>query len=492
MSAIRETVSIVRAQHPERNLSRMQASTRQIGLVTATALVLGNMIGSGVFLLPAALAPFAAFSLAGWVVSAVGALLIAGVFYRLTKRMPLASGPYAYTRAAFGDCVGFLVAWMYWVGGVIGNAAIAVAFAGYFLALMPGIGTQPLASALLALAAIWTLTAVNLGGIRSAGAVQVVTTVLKVAPLLVLAIFGLAYFDPHLLAPGPQVGPPLHAINVSVAATLFAFIGVECATVPAGHVRDPARTIPRATLLGTVIAAVLYIACTTAVMGVVPAAQLATSEAPFALAGTLLWGSWAGWLIAGAAAISCFGALNGWILVVGQFPQAVARDGLLPGTFAREFGRGAPVATLLIAGVVDSALVLANYSHGLVAMFTFLLLLTALSGVFAYLFSALAEIVLAQRNGQRMRWRNLGLALAAFAFTMWATFGAGQDVVYWTFALMLIGMPLYVWQMHHAQGKHTVKPEPASGAIRTAREVRLAPTSVPVMQGILEQDRGLP
>lgn len=437
---------------------------RQIGLVTATALVLGNMIGSGVFLLPATLAPFGVWSLVGWVVSAVGALLVAGVFYRLTKRMPLASGPYAYAREAFGDCVGFLVAWMYWVGGVIGNAAIAVTFASYLSALVPGFGTWPLSSALIALAAIWMLTAVNLGGIRSAGRVQVVTTVLKVAPLLALAIFGLACFQPHLLAPGPQAGAPFHAINVSVAATLFAFIGVECASIPTGHVRDPARTIPRATLLGTVIAAVLYIACTAAVMGVVPAAALATSQAPFALAGTLLWGSWAGWLIAGAAAVSCFGALNGWILIVGQFPQAVARDGLLPRAFARQSGRGAPVFALVIAAVVDSVLVLANYSHGLVAMFTFLVLLTALSGVFAYLFSALAEIVIAHRSGQRMGWRNLSLALGAFAFALWATLGAGHEIVYWTFALMLIGVPLYVWQMHHAHGDHSLEPKLASGA----------------------------
>lgn len=404
----------------------MNVSKRQIGLATATALVLGNMIGSGVFLLPATLAPFGAWSLVGWVVSAVGALLVAGVFYRLTKRMPLASGPYAYVREAFGDCVGFLVAWMYWVGGVIG-------------------------------------TAVNLSGIRNAGTVQVVTTVVKIAPLLALAIFGLAYFQPQLLAPGPHAGAPFHAINVSVAATLFAFIGVECATIPTGHVRDPGRTIPRATLLGTAMAAVLYIACTAAVMGVVPAASLATSRAPFALAGTLMWGSWAGWLIAGAAAVSCFGALNGWILVVGQFPQAVARDGLLPRAFARESGRGAPVPALVIAGVVDSALVLANYSHGLVAMFTFLVLLTALSGVFAYLFGALAEIVLTQRSGRRMGWRNLSLALGAFAFAMWATLGAGQDVAYWSLALMLIGVPLYVWQMRHAPRGHTLEPEPAPG-----------------------------
>ncbi len=95
----------------------MTASKRQLGLVMATALVLGNMIGSGVFLLPASLAPYGGFSLIGWLISAIGALLLAGVFYRLAKRAPRAGGPYAYSREAFGDCIGFLVAWTYWVGG---------------------------------------------------------------------------------------------------------------------------------------------------------------------------------------------------------------------------------------------------------------------------------------------------------------------------------------------------------------------------------------
>lgn len=268
----------------------MNVSKRQIGLVTATALVLGNMIGSGVFLLPASLAPYGGYSLIGWLISGTGALLLAGVFYRLAKRAPRAGGPYAYSREAFGDCVGFLVAWSYWISLVGGNAAIAVAFASYLSALVPMIGTTPLMGALAALAAIWTVTAINIAGVRSAGVVQVVTTILKISPLLALALFGFVHFDPHLLAPGPHAGSPMSAISFCVAATLFAFIGVESATVPAGHVRDPGRTIPRATLLGTAIAAVVYIACTTAVMGVLPAAELAKSSAPFADAGRVLWG----------------------------------------------------------------------------------------------------------------------------------------------------------------------------------------------------------
>ena len=428
----------------------MSASRRQIGLATATALVLGNMIGSGVFMLPATLAPYGGYSLVGWLVSAAGALLLAGVFYRLARRAPRAGGPYAYSREAFGDCIGFLVAWVYWFSSIGGNAAIAVAFASYLSIFVPAVGASPLFGALAALAAIWVATFVNMAGVRSAGVVQVVTTVLKIAPLLALVLFGLAHFDPHLLVPGKGAGSPWNAINVSMTATLFAFVGVECATIPAGHVRDPEKTIPRATLLGTLIAALVYVACTTAVMGMLPASVLAKSQAPFADAGQLLWGGWAGWLIAGAAAISCFGALNGWTLIAGQFPQAVAQDGLFPRFFARESRRGAPVPALLVAAVVNSLLVLANYSRGMVGMFTFMVLLTTLSNVVAYLFSAMADVALACRDGRPVPWRDPILACAAFGFSIWAVVGAGADAAYWNLILLALGLPVYVWQTRRA------------------------------------------
>lgn len=429
----------------------MNVSKRQIGLGIATTLVLGNMIGSGVFLLPASLAPYGGYSLVGWVVSALGALLLAGVFFRLAKRAPRAGGPYAYSREAFGDCVGFLVAWVYWIALVGGNATIAVAFASYMSAFIPALAAQPLYGAVTAMTAVWVLVAVNIAGIRNAGGVQVATTVLKVLPLLALALFGFTRFDPHLLVPGPQAGPALGAINICVTATLFAFVGVECATIPAGHVRDPEKTIPRATLLGTAIAAVLYIACTAAVMGLLPASELAKSQAPFADAGRLLWGGWASWLIAGAAAISCFGALNGWTLIAGQFPQAVARDGLFPKFFARDSARGTPVAALLVAGAINSLMVLANYSRGMVAMFTFMVLLTTLGNVVCYLFCAMADVVLARHGGGPARAGNLLLACAAFGFCLWAVVGAGKDAVFWNFMLLALGIPLYAWQARRAE-----------------------------------------
>ena len=425
---------------------------REIGLITATTLVLGNMIGSGVFLLPSSLAPYGGYSLIGWVISAIGALLLAGVFFRLAKRAPMAGGPYAYSREAFGDCIGFMVAWVYWIALVGGNATIAVAFASYMSAFIPALGAHPFYGALTAMAAVWVLIAVNIAGIRSAGTLQVVTTILKILPLLALALFGFTRFDPHLLAPGPHAGSPLSAINICVAATLFAFIGVECATIPAGHVRDPEKTIPRATLLGTAIAAALYIACTSVVLGLLPASELANSQAPFADAGRLLWGGWAGWLIAGAAAISCFGALNGWTLIAGQFPQAVAKDGLFPNFFAQESARGTPVPALLIAGVINSLMVLANYSRGMVAMFTFMVLLTTLGNVVCYLFCSMADVVLAHRSGRPVPARNLVLAFAAFGFCLWAVIGAGKEAVFWNFVLLALGIPLYAWQARNKQG----------------------------------------
>ncbi|HWG67061.1 MAG TPA: amino acid permease, partial [Rhodanobacteraceae bacterium] len=351
-----------------------------------------------------------------------------------------------YSREAFGDCVGFLVAWVYWIALVGGNATIAVAFASYMSAFIPALGAHPFYGALTAMAAVWVLIAVNIAGIRSAGTLQVATTILKILPLLALALFGFVHFNPHLLAPGPHAGSPLSAINICVAATLFAFIGVECATIPAGHVRDPEKTIPRATLLGTAIAATLYIACTAAVMGLLPASELATSQAPFADAGRLLWGGWAGWLIAGAAAISCFGALNGWTLIAGQFPHAVAKDGLFPKFFAHESARGTPVPALLVAGVINSLMVLANYSRGMVAMFTFMVLLTTLGNVVCYLVCTIADGVLARRSGRPLRARELLLAVGAFGFCLWAVIGAGKEAVFWNVVLLALGVPLYAWQ----------------------------------------------
>ncbi len=416
----------------------------------AVALVMGNMIGSGVFLLPAALAPFGGVSLIGWVVSAAGAILLALVFVRLARFNPAAGGPYAYTRQAFGDLAGFLVAWGYWISVWSSMAALAVAFVGYLDPFLPSLVRAPVPAALLAVGALWILTGVNVWGVRTAAGVQLVTTILKILPLVVIGLAGFFAFHPsHFAIADPSIGGLARGVTSTATLTLWAFLGLECATIAAGTIRDPERTVPRATLVGTILTAVIYIVCTVGVMGVLDPSLLAHSTAPFADAARALAGNWAAAGIAFGAAIACFGALNGWILIVGQLPLAVARDGLFPKIFGRLSRRGTPTAGMLVGSALASALIAMNYSRGLVSLFTFIILLSTLSTLVPYAFCSLAGFILQRARGaeRRLPWSTGAAVVAslAFLYSLWAIGGAGADVISWGFLLLLAGLPVYVW-----------------------------------------------
>ena len=165
-------------------------SAKKLGLWMCTALVVGNMIGSGIFLLPSALAAYGPISIFGWLVTSAGAIVLALVFGRLARLVPKTGGPYAYTREGFGDFGGFLIAWGYWIALWAGNAAVAVAFSGYLGFLIPPIADNQFAGLFTALAAIWLLTWINIRGVQEAGAIQLITTVLKLVPLLFVAVLG--------------------------------------------------------------------------------------------------------------------------------------------------------------------------------------------------------------------------------------------------------------------------------------------------------------
>ncbi|MDH4063138.1 MAG: amino acid permease [Acidobacteriota bacterium] len=423
-------------------------AARDIGFATAVALVLGNMIGSGVFLLPASLAPYRGTSLLGWTVTTGGSILLALVFARLAREHPAAGGPYAYTRRGFGDLAGFLVAWGYWISCWSTNAALAVAFVGYLDPFVPSIVRSPVAAALLAIATLWTLTVVNVTGVRAAGRVQLVTTMLKVLPLALVGIGGLAWFEPARFSIDAADTATLGRDTLAVVTlTLWAFLGLECATIPAGSVRDPERTIPRATLTGTVLAAAIYIVSTIGVMSVLSPAALAQTTAPFADAARVIAGDWASKLVAIGAAVSCFGALNGWILMVGQMPLAIADEGLFPKAFAKRAASGTPSRGIVIAAVLSTTLIGMNYSQGLVTLFTRIILLATLSTLLPYVFSSLSCFVRADGGAgmPRLTRRTSIIAAGAFIYAMVAIAGAGQDVVYLGFLLLLAGLPVFVW-----------------------------------------------
>ena len=424
--------------------------TKKLGFWMVTALVVGNMIGSGIFLLPASLGSFGGISIVGWVISAGGAVLMALVFSRLARLVRKSGGPYTFTREGFGDFPGFLVAWGYWISIWTTNAAIAVAFVSYMTVFWPALGENAVLAAAFGLVTIWGLTWVNVLGVHTAGLVQLVTTVLKIIPLVVIATLGLAYVSTSNFVPfNPSGQSPFSAITATVALTLWAFLGLESGTTPSEHVHDPERTIPRATILGTLGVATLYILGTVAVMGVIPPSELATSNAPFADAAGAMWGSWAFYAVGAGAVVSCFGALNGWLMLQGQIPLAAARDGLFPRAFARVSKFDTPAFGLVFSSVLSSVVLVMNYNKGLVEQFTFIILLATLNTLVPYVFCSLSEIMMVVKGAKRVEGGSFtGLAvlsIAAFVYSLWAIAGAGPEIVYWGFLLLMSGVPVYVW-----------------------------------------------
>jgi APA family basic amino acid/polyamine antiporter len=427
----------------------MTKPPHKIGLISSTALVVGNMIGSGIFLLPASLAAYGGISLIGWIASSIGAIALAILFSKLCKIIPNApGGPYAYTRLGLGDFAAFLVAWGYWISIWCTNAAIAVTFVSYLSVFFPSLAHNPLLSIVTGLSAVWLLTWVNTRGVKEAAKVQVITTILKLTPLVLIALVGLFYIDTQNFTPlNISTKSNFGAIMATATLTLFAFLGLESATVPAGNIHEPEKTIPRATVIGTLITIVVYVIGSAVVIGMIPAHELRESHAPFADAAALIWGDQARYWVAAGALISTFGALNGWILLQGQMPMAAALDNLFPVIFKRENKRGTPSGGIIISSVLISALMMMNFTKGLTDTFTFMILLTTVAVLVPYLFSSASYglFVLQNKLWKHESISNLLLAILAFIFSVWAVAGSGEETVYWGFLAIISGIPFYVW-----------------------------------------------
>ena len=423
------------------------STKNKLGIWMSTSLVVGNMVGSGVFLLPASLAFYGGISIFGWIFSSLGAFFLAIVFSTLSREIPKAGGPYAYARVGYGDFVGFLVVWTYWISIWCGNAAITVALISYLSVFIPILSESNLFAILSGLGIIWLLTFVNALGIRKGGSLQLLTTVLKIIPLLLIPIGGLLFFNwDNFLPLNISTESDFSAITSTATLTLWAFLGLESATIPSGSTKNPEKTIPRATKIGTIVAALIYIVSTMSVMGIVSPEILQTSNAPFADAAKVIWGETGNLLVAGAAVISTFGALNGWILIQGQITHATASDNLFPKVFLKVSKNGTPVLGLVITSVLVSILILLNFSRGLVETFSFIILLSTLSVLLAYIFSSGTYLIRTDLAGNKKKaLTRLILGSLAFTYSFWAIAGAGTEVVYWGFLLAIAGVPFYIY-----------------------------------------------
>ncbi|HZO23520.1 MAG TPA: amino acid permease [Steroidobacteraceae bacterium] len=424
---------------------------RSLGLGMCVALVVGNIIGVGIFALPASLAPYGLNALTGWLITLVGCTFITITFAVLPRAFPRDDGPYAYAQRAFGDGAAFFVMWCYWVSTWMTNATIAIAVVGYFTVFFPALNTNPWLPPITALSLLWIFVAINLRGARTAGWVQVLTTILKLCPLVGVICLGAWVLFAHPSAYTHNVPPNAASWGeVSSASTLalYAMLGIECATIPACRIKDPQRTIPAATIIGAAVTALIYVGVSLIPMLLIPQKELAASSAPFADLFRRVLGPSSGEILALFIIIGGLGALNGWTLLLGEVTQGLARHGRFPALLARENSHGAPVFAFVITGLVASAVLLSNYDQSISSGFTFMSVVVTATNIPMYFVCGLAITVLAWRGRipakphQAFGWAVAGFCAAAYC--AWASVGIGLRPLLYTLGLSAVGIPVYL------------------------------------------------
>ena len=420
-------------------------SGKEIGFWRGWSIAVGCAIGSGVFMMPTLLAPYGMLGLAGWLTAGAGSLLIVLSLSRLARRIPKLGGPYAYVRAGLGDFAGFLIAWTYWIACIAAVAGIAIAFVGYLGFFFPFITESSVISLLVALVLVWSLVALNMRSVDGSGTFQVATTLLKILPLLVMIVMGFIHMEPEIMPPlNPTELHPIALLATVTTLVMWSFTGIETAAVPADNMAEPDKLIPRILLASVLTILVIYFLVSITIAMVVPADELLVSTAPFSLAASKMMGPIGGAFITIGALISTLGSLNANTLTAGNIPLAAAKDHLFPIRFATISQAGTPTFSLMVAGCFVTALLLFNYTKGLVEAFTFMAMLSTLSTLMAYAFSAVAEFYFLKSDGPSPeRNRAVGLSIAAFLYSFFAIWGAGAEVVFYSFMLIMVGMPFY-------------------------------------------------
>ncbi len=410
---------------------------RPFGFWMAAALVVGGMIGSGIFVLPGQLAPFGWTGMVAWLFCAGGAMLIAVVLARLAAAMPQASGVVAVCAGILGPLPGLLIGWAYWVGVWSANAIISLTAVRYLGTFFPVLNNDPLVTALAAVALIWLLTALNLRGAKTAGRFQVVTTALKLLPLVavVLILIGFVATGGAQFRSVPHAAFAWGQLTPAIGLAFFALVGFEGASIAAERVRNPARNVLRATLAGLALTALLYVIVCSGIVFAMPEAVINASPAPVALFVSTFWGPAAGLAIAAFAVIAAVGCLNGWVLMQGEVPLGMSRAGVLPRWVGATNKRDVPVGALVASSLLSSTLVLSSASRSTGVLLDFMLQLTTAATLWIYMGACLAAL----KAGIARPAAVLGLAFAA-----WALWGTGAEAAGLSVALMLTAIPLYL------------------------------------------------
>ena len=418
---------------------------RVIGFWRGWSIAVGCAVGSGIFMMPALLAPYGMLGFGGWIIAGSGSVLVALTMARLVIRIPKTGGPYVYVNEGLGKFLGFMIAWTYWVACVAAIAGISIAFVGYLGFFIPIISNSPIHSLLTTLVLVWVIVALNIRSLEDSSKFQLISTLLKILPLLFIVFLGLTNFNASNL---PELNPSnLHPISLLATVTtlvMWSFVGIETATVPADNVINPEKTIPKVLIASVLTILALYLMVSISIAAIVPANELINSSAPFALAATKILGITGGTIISIGALISTLGSLNANTITAGNLSLAAARDGLLPKKFITLTEAGTPIYTYILTGGFVSILLILNYTKGIVNAFVFMAMLSTLSTLIAYAFCAIAEFKFAQ-NDKNNQQRNTAILLSCgtFLYAFFAIWGAGIEMIIYSLLLILIGTPIY-------------------------------------------------
>jgi APA family basic amino acid/polyamine antiporter len=369
------------------------------------------------------------------------------IYADLGEAYPIQGGLQVYAATAFGPLAGLVTTTLYWVSCVVGNAAFMTAFVGYAAVFFPAFG-RPLPAFVLSQALLWTLTAVNIAGIKAGGGVQTVTTILKVVPLVALAIVLVPHAEVRNLAPFAPKG--WGALFPAIALVAWPFLGAETATIPAGEMKNARKTIRRAAFTGFGLAAVVYFAVVLTVAMALPAEEIAGSASPMAVAARHVLGPRGEDFVTVGALVSVAGILNGWILIAGRLPQAAARDGYFPRVLERLSPRtGAPVRSLVVSGALSALLATTYFSRSLLAAYNFIALAATATALIAIAMTCLALVALVRREPEKFRpaqrvraplFAVVGLCVVAILLR-----GSGWEVWTFTLAVSLLPIPFFLW-----------------------------------------------
>ncbi|MFI4929273.1 MAG: putrescine-ornithine antiporter, partial [Burkholderiales bacterium] len=412
-----------------------------------TFIVTVNMMGSGIIMLPSNMAKVGAISLLSWIVTALGSLAIAYGFAQAGIFNQRTGGLAAYAEDAYGKDGYFQVFFLYFLSLAIANVAVASSALGYLSSFFPVLTSSPVATCIGVIALLWITTVANFGGPSLTGKIGAVTVWGVILPVGLISVIGWIWFKSDVFAAAwnPQGISLGEGMGSSISLTLWAFLGMESASQNASQVENPKRDVPLACMFGTLGAAAVYILSTAVIQGIVPNAELAESTGPFGLAYAKMFNPAIGSIVMALAVMACVGSLLGWQFTLATTAKDAADTKMFPAIFGKANSMGAPIAGMVIMGVVQSVMALSTISPDLNKQFSALVNLAVVTNVLPYII-ALSALFVMMRDAKvdQRTWRiNAFVTVVALLYSIYALWASGKDAVMGGMLVMALGYLVY-------------------------------------------------